>query len=438
MRNFNHTPMAVRMNGWATGAAVVVLAFVCLAVAPQLQAEERVIVPMEVMEINHSDDVKIIQLRNEIRKLRGEIDSERYELAYISILAKSRNNNGRAWIGIDQIEGEVVKIDGSEAVFKDESNESFDRVRVPVPSPKHMTGRWSLNLKGRLKIRRIIIGLNDCGKGECRIQQVETRRVIPLDDSEVRVPDSERIIDLRRLVQNYDGDIRLNDASLIKVEVLIKMFERDGGVVRLAPHAQKPVQTSLTGNRNNYRNRADESFTRIELSPNDSAKTRGAWDLILRKGTFRLREIAVTTVDRAYWRADGKPLAPAGEEEKKEEKKKAGNGKKNQNAGNNNCNRDQCRPSRRVQSRATGPLSCYASGDGRQIDRRDGAKMTYIQGCADGTCMKSTETCYESRTCKCSDGSGRCKDKSSCSSGNGCKNGYVSLKFHCPSGIFDG
>lgn len=436
MKLLNYTARAARAPG--ASMALALAAVLTMVTAPQLQAEERVIVPMDVTEINHSDDVQTIQLRNEIRKLRGEVDNERYELAYVSILAKSRNNNGRAWIGIDQIEGEVIKIDGSESVFKDESNESFNRVRVPIPSPKSMTGKWSLNLKGRLKIRRIIIGLNDCGKGECRVQQVETRRVIPLGDSEVRVPDSERVIDLRRLVQNYDGELQLNEASLVKVDLMIKMFERDGGIIRLAPHGQKVVQTSLTGNRNNYRNRGDETFTRIELEPRDASRTRGAWDLILRAGTFRLREIAVTTIDRAYWRADGKPLAAAGEEEKKEAKKPVGKGKNQQGARNNNCDRDKCRPSRRVQARATGALSCYASSDGRMIDRRDGAKMTIVQGCADGACMKSTETCWESRTCKCADGSGRCKDKSSCSSGNGCQHGYVSLKFHCPSGVFDG
>jgi|GEM_PF-3135780 len=399
-----------------------------------VQAEERIAIPIDHREITNDGDVETLQLRGMIKRMRGEVDRERYELAWVAVMAKSRRDNSRLWLGIDQVEGERVRLDGNVNDFDDRDIETYTRIRLPVPSPKDHSGHWALNIKGPVKLRRLIIGLNDCGKGECRVQQVETRRIIPLEDSEVRVPSDSRVIDVRRLVERYDGNISLREASLVKVEVLTKIFERDGAVVRLDTENQKAVRTQMTGNRRNYRNPDADSFTLVELSPRDVSSTKGKWDLTLRKGTFRVREIAVTTVDRAFWRSNGAALPPPSEEEKKEDEEDGRDPKRQ--AKKNNCNRNNCKPSRKVKSRASGPRSCYASGDGRQIDRRDGATMSIVQGCSDGTCMKRSETCYESRTCKCADGSGRCTDTSSCS--GGCKHGYVSLKFHCPSGVFDG
>jgi len=431
MSQSNFNPL-YRLAALTTASVAMMLSLVFASA----QAEERIAIPLDHREITNDGDVETLQLRGMIKRMRGEVDRERYELAWVAVMAKSRRNNSRLWLGIDQVEGERVKLDGSVENFEDRDIETYTRMRLPVPSPKDHSGHWALNIKGPVKLRRLIIGLNDCGKGECRVQQVETRRVIPLEDSEVRVPSSSRVIDLRRLVERYDGNISLNEASLVKVEVLTKIFERDGAVVRLDTENQKAVRTQMTGGRNNYRDRSDDSFTRVELSPREIGSTRGKWDLTLHKGTFRVREIAVTTVDRAFWRSKGAELPGPSEEEKREDEDDGRDPQKK--AQKNTCKRENCKPSRRVQSRASGALSCYASGDGRQIDRRDGAKMSIVQGCSDGTCMKRTETCYESRTCKCADGSGRCKDASSCGGGSGCKHGYVSLKFHCPSGIFDG
>ena len=409
-----------------------------LLAAPDIRAEERVVVPLNDFLITHKDDVKSFKLRGQIRKMRGEYDSDRYQLAYIGLLAKSRRNNGHAWITVDQFDGESQRIEGTEDQFESDNHETYHRLRLAVPEPKDFSGHWTLNFKGAVKIKRIIIGLNDCGEGECLFQHEVTRRVIPLEDSEVRVPSSNKVIDLRKLVERYDGGVSLRDARLLKVEMLTKVYEKSGAIVRLDLEGQRGIQTEINGGRKNYRSRDPDSYTRIVLEPRDSSGARGDWELLLRRGTFRIREIAVTTIDKAFWRSSGKALPPAGQEEIDEVIDDDDDKKDKKTTKANKCSGKSCKSGRSVVARAGGALSCYASGDGRQIDRRDGAKMSFVKGCADGKCVKTTEMCYESRTCKCSNGEGRCKDRGSCGGGVGCKYGYVSLKFHCPSGIFDG
>ncbi|MBU4026081.1 DUF4185 domain-containing protein, partial [Patescibacteria group bacterium] len=89
-----------------------------------------------------------------------------------------------------------------------------------------------------------------------------------------------------------------------------------------------------------------------------------------------------------------------------------------------------------VTQNASGSYSCYLSSDSRWISKLDGAQVTFEYE-SNNSCVKVVENCYESRTCKCSNGDCRCTESGSCSAGStGCKDGYCTLKYHCPSGDY--
>jgi len=278
--------------------------------------------------------------------------------------------------------------------------------------------------EGGLKLRRAVLWVNDCAQGDCVSQNQPTTRKLSFNDTVYRLAKNKETqrIRLRSELKKAYG-IELNDAELKNVQIISKTREGQKGRALLINGEDVVKRVDLPGGTGQFKGTDPASYGSTDIVPRlenrkNRNDTRGFWILELKGANIKVKEILVTTIDRKYWRP-GQDSAASTDA-----------------APRNLCTAGNCPSGSTVVKNASGPRSCYASSDGRQIDRRDGARVKWREGCADGTCKSRTETCFESRTCIGADGSGRTKDKNACGAGGGCRYGFQTHRFKaCASSI---
>ncbi len=412
------TSVAVRSFNFPGLALVVALA----AVAMPAHAVERFTLEMNNLRIKNAEGEKRFNLKALLKQQHGAFDDERFELRTVRVVAKSRINNAQVRLSVNDIDSAPVDVAGTKEKFGDPARSTFGRYELEPANPAATDGKWWLSAKGALRIDRIVLFVNDCGLGECVAQTQPTTRKLSFNDAIYRLAnkDGTHTIKLRNELKNAYG-VSLADAHLKSIEIVSKTKENQTGRAILTIGEQVAQRVDLPAGPGAFKSNDPASYGSTLIEPRfQTSGEGGRWVLELRKANIRVREILVTTIDRAYWRP-GKQAASA-------------SGTATPRAL---CNADNCPQGSKVTKSATGPRSCYASSDGRQIDRRNGAVVTWREGCADGTCQSRNETCFESRTCLCANGSGRCKDVGSCGAGGGCRYGFATKKMHCKSGIFE-
>lgn len=392
------------------------------AVAAPAQAAERFNLDMNNLRIKNAEGEKRYNLRAMLKQQHGAFDSERFELRTVRVVAKSRINNAQIRLSINDLDTAPVNVAGTKEKFGDNERSTFGRYELEPANPAATDGKWWLKAQGALRIDRVVLFLNDCGLGECIAQTQATTRKLSFNDTIYRLAkkDGTHTIRLRNELKNAYG-VSLADAHLKSVEIISKTKEDQMGRAILILGDQVAQRVDLPAGPGAFKSNDPGSYGRTMIEPRfQTSGEGGRWVLELRKANIRVREILVTTIDRAYWRPGNQAASAAGTATPRAL-----------------CTADNCPKGPAVTKSATGPRSCYASSDGRQIDRRNGAVVSWREGCADGSCQSRNETCFESRTCLCANGSGRCKDTGSCGAGGGCKYGFATKKMHCKSGIFD-
>jgi hypothetical protein len=105
-----------------------------------------------------------IHLKQEIRNQLGiNIASLRdVELKSVEFIAKSRQGNGRASLRVGRNETNNKRIGDGHGSFNDNDADSYDRVRFDNPNRNDRSrGVWQLHFRGNIKVKRIVIRLNE-------------------------------------------------------------------------------------------------------------------------------------------------------------------------------------------------------------------------------------------------------------------------------------
>jgi hypothetical protein len=281
-------------------------------------------------------------------------------------------------------------------------------------------------MTGNHKLRFVKATLRDCWQGQCARRGRNDRgrdvvRVLELNDQEFRAGKDGETIYLQRMLADKYPNIDLDDYTLKAVQVDAKS-RRGGGSVALRLGDVTTEPSNIGGSEDKFSSNDPSTFYRLAFNRPAGADSERVWQLLL-KGRLKVRNIVVV-------------MAPT------QGRDAAGGGSRNDSSKQNNkkkmtkCTGNNCGKGREVIARASGQRSCYTAGDGRYVDKRDNATVAFRNGCRNGACQEQRERCYESRTCVCADGEGRCKQANSCGAPRGCKFGYATLKMHCPSETF--
>jgi len=367
------------------------------AVAVPAQAADRFRLDLDNMRIRGSEGEQTINLRKLLREQHGDFDAERFELRNVLVVGKSRKNNGQIKLTVNDIDGAPTAVAGTPDRFNDNAGETFGRYELQPANPAASNGRWLLKAEGGLKLRRVLLWVNDCAQGDCVAQTQPTTRKLSFNDTVYRLAKSKDAeqIGLRAELKKAYG-IELNDAELKNVQLISKTRQGQTGRALLINGEDVVRRMDLPGGPGQFKGTDPASYRSTNIEPRlqnrkNRNDTRGRWILQLQGANIKVKEILVTTIDRAYWRP-GQPSAASSSNTSTDA------------APRNLCTAGNCPSGSTVVKSASGPRSCYASSDGRQIDRREGAMVKWREGCVDGTCKSRTETCFESRTCLCANG----------------------------------
>lgn len=375
-------------------------------------AREALVIDLGDERIKSRDRVETIDIKKQLRRAHGQINFDRLELNRIYLVAKSKSGRGQAWLSLRSSNTAVHPIGGERQYFNSSDPDTFDHVVIGPTHAVHGSEHWQLKVRGDLRIREIVIVMNDCAREECYTDDPDqgvVQLTLDYDDLEIKNYARASGILIQRELEKAYGRVDFDHLRLVNIALLAKSADGEGQawlVVGSQPTAAKTVR----GRASRFESRDTETFDRVVFAPPNPGDTAGRW-ILMHRGHFKVRKLTVEMIDCSKVECRSREYVAQ-------------------------CTAANCPKGTKVKGRAQGPRTCYTASDGRWIDKRNGALVSYIEGCKDGRCVQREEICYESRTCTCANGQGQCKRADSCSVGPGCRYGHVTLRMHCPSSKF--
>jgi hypothetical protein len=118
------------------------------------------------IELNFGDTeiegTNVIHLKRAIQRAHPNIDLRRMELLATRLVAKSRSGKGAAYLAVGRDQTASKRIDGNTVKWYLDAEQTFDRVDFQNPSRRAFdSDPWQIVLGGRIKVRRVIVALED-------------------------------------------------------------------------------------------------------------------------------------------------------------------------------------------------------------------------------------------------------------------------------------
>lgn len=145
----------------------VLVALTCLFLLPAVASAERL-----RLQIDMGDQVfqagrnrtAVLPLQRLLRQQYPGIKLKKMELKRVVLVAKSKGGHGLANLRVGNKVSRERSINGQPQDFNRRSAATFDKVRFFNPAGRGY-GKWQLQLKGKVKVRKIIVVAEDHRRG---------------------------------------------------------------------------------------------------------------------------------------------------------------------------------------------------------------------------------------------------------------------------------
>ena len=118
------------------------------------QQEERLVLRMHDQVYRGESTIPLKRL---IQQQHPSVNLNRYSLKSVRLVAKSRRGGGHAQLVVGNWRSFEERIDGREGDWNWNDRRSFDRDNFYYNSRRGDQGRWQLQMRGRIKVRRIVV-----------------------------------------------------------------------------------------------------------------------------------------------------------------------------------------------------------------------------------------------------------------------------------------
>ena len=109
------------------------------------------------MDQEHSKGEETLKLKQLLKKAAPRLDLTDMELQKVTILAKSKAGNGRATLLVGQSSNYPALVPGGQREFQSSAPRTFHQVELK--NSLDSKGAWHLELKGNIKVSKIIVKL---------------------------------------------------------------------------------------------------------------------------------------------------------------------------------------------------------------------------------------------------------------------------------------
>lgn len=97
-----------------------------------------------------------LYLKKALRQQYPGIDVTEFRLLKVILMAKTKKGGGVAQLRVGPEVSDSYRVNGYPRRFHHNNRDSFDRVSIENPY-KNSRGPWQLNLKGKFKIRKVVL-----------------------------------------------------------------------------------------------------------------------------------------------------------------------------------------------------------------------------------------------------------------------------------------
>jgi hypothetical protein len=123
-----------------------------------LPASSRIVLRLEGQEFR---GLNVLRLKERIRQQHPHLDLSRERLERVTVLAKSRLNNGLISLRVGNDFSQPAHVPGHPGAFQSLLPQTFSRVSLEAPFHPNGLGVWQLDIRGDVRILRIVVELSE-------------------------------------------------------------------------------------------------------------------------------------------------------------------------------------------------------------------------------------------------------------------------------------
>jgi len=106
-----------------------------------------------------------LMLKQVLQQQHPRLNVRALDLRGATLVAKSNMGRGEAYLSVSGMSSRLKQITGSPYDFHSPRPDTFDRVGFRNPAPGAAAGPWQIHLRGRIKVRAVILRLAGPGPG---------------------------------------------------------------------------------------------------------------------------------------------------------------------------------------------------------------------------------------------------------------------------------
>jgi hypothetical protein len=223
----------------------------------------------------------VLKLKQLLKQQQPGTMPKDMQLVAVKIIAKSKKGQGKATLVVGQEQGYSETIYGNPYDFHDDSQYTYDRVKLSNPSYDSQ-GKWQVKLQGNIKVKRVVLivkkKMNNRGKTiSVQLYGQQFRGLSTLK--------------LKRLIKQQNPMINLQTAKIKKV-VLVAKSKQGNGQASLVIGQSYAYPEYIMGSPRQFHSESPRSYSRVVLQ-NSSYDSAGKWQVEL-QGNIKVKEVIIT------------------------------------------------------------------------------------------------------------------------------------------------
>ena len=104
----------------------------------------------------------MFKLKQLVKAYYPKLNLSNFELESVRLVAKSRNGKGTAALSIGIRSSDAQQLAGTPSDFASEQARTYDRMTFVNPK-NNSNGNWQIDLKGNIKVKKIVLNLERVG-----------------------------------------------------------------------------------------------------------------------------------------------------------------------------------------------------------------------------------------------------------------------------------
>jgi hypothetical protein len=205
----------------------------------------------------------------------------------VTLIAKSRQGEGRAWLRIGRAQTSSRQIRGTN--FNSDNNNTFDRDTFENPNNNdNSNGVWQLGLRGQIKVKRVIVEVDDDNGGGGNIRDQITLR---FNDEQFQ---GNSTLHLRQeiLQQTNLSPADLNRVRVERVDLWAKSRQGNGRAALKIGNRETNFK-EVDGRPSDFNDDDLDTYERIRFeNPNNNDNSNGVWQILLR-GNIKVKRVVL-------------------------------------------------------------------------------------------------------------------------------------------------